>query len=107
MSWAIDADFYPANQIGFWVDSFYTIDYPDTWLDLFYPEKFPDVWDEETSFYFQEENDWGLPLDENLAHLKETANPQEFVVNPEGVELSPENVQAGKDSWTVEEPPED
>jgi hypothetical protein len=43
---------------------------------------------------------WCLPLDENLGHLKETQNPQEFLVVPEAVELPPEQVQAGCAEWS-------
>ena len=45
---------------------------------------------------------WCLPLDQNLAHLKETANVEELMANPEDFTLFPEEVQAGCEQWALE-----
>jgi len=57
------------------------------------------AWSVEDTFYLNQD-DWLLPLDENLGHLKETANPEEFHVYPEDVDLEPENIQSGVKQWT-------
>jgi len=46
-----------------------------------------------------EQQDWLIPLDGNLESLKETQNVEELDVNPEDMDLLPQEIQAGCASW--------
>lgn len=50
---------------------------------------------------------WSLPRDEVREMYKETLAPEDLLVNPEDIDLIPEQVQYGDSLWGVDELPVD
>lgn len=47
---------------------------------------------------------WTLPIEEQ--QMTDTQAPEEFMINPEEVDLLPGEVQDGEEGWTVLDPPD-
>jgi hypothetical protein len=48
---------------------------------------------------------WTLPIEDQ--HMTDTQAPEEFMLNPEEVDLLPMEVQDGETDWTILDQPED
>ena len=47
------------------------------------------------------QQDWRLPLDGDLQHIKDTSNVEELHINPEDMDELPDVIQAGLHQWVT------
>jgi hypothetical protein len=71
-----------------------------TGLDFYWTATFRGIHTRHEVFYF-----WTLPVD--TQHMTDTNAPEEFMLDPEDVDLLPMQVQDGETDWTILDPPED
>jgi len=71
-----------------------------TGINFYWTETFSGFHTRHEVFYF-----WTLPIEDQ--QMTDTQAPEEFMLNPEYIDLLPMEIQDGETDWTILDQPED